>query len=61
MIPMLKGSLSAQHGVSSSFGLRFDLHMSWIAANILNKQQGGADKGWSSILGFGRAANKSSP
>jgi hypothetical protein len=32
-----------------------------VAANILNKQSRTADKGWSSILGVGRAANNSSP
>jgi hypothetical protein len=32
-----------------------------VAANILNKQLRTADKGWSSSLGFGRGANKSSP
>ena len=31
------------------------------AANILNKQPRTADKGWSSSLGVGRGANKSSP
>jgi hypothetical protein len=32
-----------------------------VAANILNKQFGTADKGWSSSLGVGRGANNSSP
>jgi hypothetical protein len=32
-----------------------------VAANILNKQSGRADNGWSSSLGVGRGANKSSP
>jgi hypothetical protein len=32
-----------------------------ISANILNKQSRTADKVWSSRLGFGRGANKSSP
>jgi hypothetical protein len=37
-------------------------HLIWrVAANILNKQSQTADKGWSSSLGFGRGANKSSP
>jgi hypothetical protein len=31
------------------------------AANILNKQSRTADKEWSSSLGVGRGANKSSP
>jgi hypothetical protein len=32
-----------------------------LAANILNKQSGTADKGWSSSLGVRRGANNSSP
>ena len=32
-----------------------------VAANILNKQLGKADMGWSSSLGVGRGANNSSP
>jgi hypothetical protein len=32
-----------------------------VAANILNKQSGTADKRWSSSLGDGRGANNSSP
>jgi hypothetical protein len=32
-----------------------------VATNVLNKQSRTADKGWSSSLGFGRGANKSSP
>jgi hypothetical protein len=32
-----------------------------VAANILNKESRTADKCWSSSLGFGRGANKSSP
>jgi len=34
--------------------------MWWVAANILNKQSGTADTGWSSILGVGRGTNNSS-
>jgi hypothetical protein len=29
-----------------------------VSANILNKQSGKADKGWSSSLGVGRGVNK---
>jgi hypothetical protein len=32
-----------------------------VASNILNKQSGTADKGWSSILGVERGPNISSP
>jgi hypothetical protein len=32
-----------------------------VAANILNKQSGTADKGWPSSLGVGRGANNSPP
>jgi hypothetical protein len=32
-----------------------------VVANILNKQSGTADKGWSSSLGVGRGANNPSP
>jgi hypothetical protein len=32
-----------------------------VDANILNKQSGTADKGWSSSLGVGRGANNYSP
>jgi len=31
-----------------------------VAVNLLNKQSWTADKGWSSSLGVGRGANKSS-
>jgi len=32
-----------------------------VAATILNKQSGTADKGWSSSFGVGRGVNNSSP
>jgi hypothetical protein len=59
--PMLGGSLSVQHGTSSSYGWRNSLQLWRLVANILNKQLRSNDKGWSSILGVGRGANNPSP
>ena len=57
---VISGSLSLCHGASS--GWRWAMTFTWrVAADILNKQSQTADKGWSSILGVGRGANKSSP
>ena len=49
------------HNASSGCGLRNDLQIWWVAANILNKQSRTADKMWSSSLGVGRGVNNSSP
>jgi hypothetical protein len=37
------------------------LHVWRVAANILNKHPGKADKGWSSSFGVGRGASNFSP
>jgi hypothetical protein len=58
---VLSGSLSPQHGAPSGCGWRNNLQLWRVAANTLNKQSQTADKGWSSSLGVGRGANKSSP
>jgi hypothetical protein len=56
---MINGSLSSQHCVSSGCGWRNSLQVWKVAANVLNKQSWGADKGWSSSLGIWQGANKS--
>jgi hypothetical protein len=50
---MLGGSLSPQHGTSSSCGWRNGLQLWRLASNILNKQPRTYNKGWSSSLGLG--------
>jgi hypothetical protein len=53
-------NLSQRHGTSSGCGWRKGLQIWTVAANTLNKQPRIADKGWSSSLQVGRAANNSS-
>ena len=53
-------NLSQRHGTSSGCGWRKGLRIWTVAANTLNKQPRIADKGWSSSLQVGRAANNSS-
>jgi hypothetical protein len=53
--------LSPQHGTSSGCRWRDGLQQLRVAVNILNKQPGTNDKGWSSGLGIGRGANNPSP
>jgi hypothetical protein len=44
--------LSSWHGASSGCGWREGLQIRRVAANILNKQERTADKGWSSSFGL---------